>query len=318
MNRKKAILRAIGRGVLRILILIVRLLPLPVALAVGRTLGDTMRRMSKKRYRVALKNLRIAFGDELTEAERHRIARESFKHAGMFAIEGIKFAYMPQAEVERRIQVVGYEQFEPIMARKKGCLVISAHLGNFEVLARWMNTRGYEVLALARAARDQGTTDIMLKLRERMGIRVITLNQSLKPILVGLKRNACVAIICDQNAADVFVPFFGHPTGTVDGPARLALKMGAPMLFPYCIRDGRGGYVVRSGGLYDAVPTGDEKADVERVMTEVNRILESLIRRHPEQWLWFHDRWRSSPGVVDPALTSARAEQGAASAQSRH
>jgi len=305
LDRKKVILRTIGRGVLRGIIFVVRILPLPAGLALGRGLGTMMRVLSKKRYGVALKNLRIAFGDSLSETERERIAKESFRHAGMFAIEGIKFAYMPQEEVERRFTVEGYEQFEPVMTRKKGCLFISAHVGNFEIMGRWFSPRGYELMAIARAARDRGTTDIMLNMRERMGIKVFTLDQSLKPVFVGLKRNACVAIICDQNAADVFVPFFGQPTGTVDGPARIALKMGTPMLFPYCIRDGKGGYVVRAEGMYDAVPSGDEKSDVERVMTEVNRRIETIIRRHPEQWFWFHDRWRSSPDVVDPATLEA-------------
>lgn len=298
--------------VLRVVIFVVRILPLPAGLALGRGLGTLMRLISKKRYRVALKNLRIAFGNALTDAERGRIARESFRNAGMFAIEGIKFAYMPQEEVDRRVRVEGYDKLEPVMNMKKGCLFISAHVGNFEVMGRWFSSRGYEVMAIARAARDKGTTDIMLGLRERMGIKVFTLNQSLKPVFVGLKRNACVAIICDQNAADVTVPFFGQPTGTVDGPARIALKLGTPMLFPYCIRDGHGGYVVRAeGSLYLAEPTGDERADVERAMTEVNCRLEAIIRRHPEQWFWFHDRWRSSPGVVDPAEAKSRAERSA-------
>jgi KDO2-lipid IV(A) lauroyltransferase len=307
LDRKKAIFRAFGRVMLRGIIFVVRILPLPAGLALGRGLGTLMRVLSKKRYLVALKNLRIAYGDSMTEAERERIAKESFRHAGMFAIEGIKFAFMPQEEVERRITVVGYEQFGPIMARGKGCLFISAHVGNFEIMGRWFSPRGYELMAIARAARDRGTTDMMLDLRERMGIKVFTLNQSLKPVFAGLKRNACVAIICDQNAADVFVPFFGQPTGTVDGPARIALKMGSTLVFPYCVRDGRGSYTVQAEGYFVAEPTGDEKTDVERVMTEVNRRLEIIIRRHPEQWFWFHDRWRSSPGVVDPAMLPAAA-----------
>lgn len=296
---KKAIGRAVGRGVLRLVIFFVRLLPLPVGLALGRGLGTLMRLLAKKRYRVALKNLRIAFGDTLSEAERERIARESFRHFGMFAIEGIKFAYMPQEEVERRIAVdqEGYAEFEAIMAEKKGCLFITGHLGNFEIAGGWITARGYELFALAREARDRGTTDIMLSMRERKGIQVITLNQSIKPIFAGLKRNACVTIICDQNAADVFVPFFGHPTGTVDGPARIALKTGAPLLFIYCVRDGKGGYQLRSNGLYRVEPTGEEQADILRVTAEINRHLEAIIRQYPEQWLWFHDRWKSSPGV---------------------
>jgi KDO2-lipid IV(A) lauroyltransferase len=307
LSRKKDILRAFGRGVLYVVIILVRALPLPAGLGLGRALGSLFCVASKKRYKVALKNLRIAFGDKLTETEREQIAKASFRHAGMFAIEGIKFAYMPQEEVERRIKVDCYEDFEDAISGKKGCLFISAHVGNFEIMGRWFRPRGYELMAIARAARDRGTTDIMLKMRERMGIKVYTLDQSLRPIFAGLKRNACVAIICDQNAADIFVPFFGQPTGTVDGPARIALKMGTPMLFPYCIRDGRGGYIVRSEGVYDAVPTGDEKADIARVMTEVNRRIESIITKHPEQWFWFHDRWRSSPNVVDPAEADSSA-----------
>ena len=294
-ERRKALGRSVGRVILQTLVFVVRRLPLPAALALGRGLGTTMRVLAKKRYRVALKNLRIAYGDTLPQAEQERIARDCFRHFGMFFMESIQFAYMSDEEVNRRIDVTGYAEFAELMERKKGCLFISGHLGNFEIMGRWLAPRGYPIIALARENRDPGTTDIMSDLRERMGIKVITLGQSLKPVLVGLKKNACIAIICDQNATDVFVPFFGHPTGTVDGPARIALPMGAPMLFPYCVRDGRGQYKIVNTGVYEAVSTGDEQADVERVMTEVNARLEAIIREYPEQWLWFHNRWKSSP-----------------------
>lgn len=299
MDWKKSIGRAIGRGVLRSLIWIVRLLPLEVGLALGRMLGTLMRILARKRYRTALKNLHIAFGDTMPESERVRIAKACFRHFGMFAIEGIKFAFMSQEECDRRITVVGYEQYQEIIDLKRGCLFICGHLGNFEIMGRFVQSRGQEVIALARVARDRGTTDIMIGLRERMGIKVVTLGQSMKPVFAGLKRNANIAIVCDQNAADVFVPFFGRLTGTVDGPARIALRTGAPMLFPYCVRDGRGHYhVTAEGSVYFAESTGDERADVERVMTEVNHRLEQTIRRYPEQWLWFHDRWRSTPPIA--------------------
>ena len=111
-------------------------------------------------------------------------------------------------------------------------------------------------------------------------------------------RDRCVAIVCDQNANDVTAPFFGYPTGTAGGPARIALKTGAPILFYASVREGNGRYRIFSPGHYDAVPTGDMKADLERVMTEVNRNIEEMIRAYPEQWLWFHDRWRSSNIVL--------------------
>jgi len=299
--RRKRWGRAIGLGFLRIVMSLIRPLPLPLALRVGSGLGTLMRLVAKKRYRVALKNLEIAFGDTKSSEEKKRIARECFKHFGMFAVESLKFGYMSQEEVDRRLSVQegGLDLLKELSSEQKGILLITGHLGNFEIAARWITARGYELFALARQARDRGTTDVMTQTRERMGIKVITIDKSLKPVLAGLKRNALVAIICDQNARDVVVPFFGRPTGTVDGPARIALRMGPPMLFFYCVRDGKGHYTIRSNGQYWATPTGDTQADVIRTMTEVNKRLEEMIRLYPEQWLWFHNRWKSSPKVEE-------------------
>src|SRR5262249_34726095 len=151
----KDIGRATGLLVLRGAIFVVRGLPLPIALALGRGLGTIMRLLAKKRYHVALKNLKIAYGDAMPEKERERIARACFRHFGMFVMETIKFAYMPQEEVERRIQVHGYEQFPELMQQQRGCLFICGHLGNFEIMGRWLSPRGYELIALAREARDR-------------------------------------------------------------------------------------------------------------------------------------------------------------------
>ncbi|MEP6757387.1 MAG: lysophospholipid acyltransferase family protein [Chthonomonadales bacterium] len=297
--------RAVGRVILRILIAIIRVLPLSVGLAIGRGLGKIMLALSKKRYNVAIQNLKIAFGDTITSAERDRIARASFEHFGMFAIEVIKFSTMPQAEVERRFDADPEEfaAFEELMKREKGCICVTGHLGNFEVAGRWIVPRGYKVIALAREARDKGTTKLMMSVRERNGVKVLNLGRSMKPIFAGLKENALIAIVCDQNAADVFVPFFGQPTGTVDGPAKIALRAEAPMIFFYCVRQPNGRYKLQSHGYYDLVSTGDAEADVKRGMTEVNNRIEEIIRLYPEQWLWFHDRWKSSPDVVVPETT---------------
>ncbi|MGC8666770.1 MAG: lysophospholipid acyltransferase family protein [Chthonomonadales bacterium] len=299
--KRKDVLRAIGRLALWIFIRVIRVLPFPIALAVGRGLGRLMCAASKRRYQVALKNLGIAFGEALTPEQRHAMARQSFVHFGMFAVECIKFAYMNQQEALRRIRTEGFEHLQSVMDQGKGCLLLSAHLGNFEIGARVVTAAGYELFALARETRDAGTTDLMQQIRTRMGIKVVTINQSLRPVLEGLKRNAVVAIICDQNAADVFVPFFGRPTGTVSGPARLALKTGAPIVTFACTRDGGGGYCFHFQEPYRPQPTGDPRADIEAVTAVINSRLEELISRTPEQWLWFHDRWKSSPGAAQDA-----------------
>lgn len=294
----KAIGRAFARGALRSLIFIVRILPLSVGLWIGRGIGLVLRPFFRRRFKVALENLDLAYGDTLTRAEKERIARQSFINFGMFAIESIKFALLPLDEVKRRIHVRpgALEAFDEMMkAHRNGCLLITAHLGHAEIPARLITEHGHELIALARPARDQGTTDIVEGLRNRMGIKTFQVTGSLKPVIASLKRNALVGIVCDQNSSDVYVPFFGRMTGTVDGPAKISLRFGAPMVLFYCVRDGKGGYILDSEGepLWPE-PTGDEEADVARLATEINRRLESVIRKYPEQWLWFHDRWRAT------------------------
>jgi KDO2-lipid IV(A) lauroyltransferase len=308
-SRRKALMRRAGLWLLLGLVGMLRILPLPAALALGRGIGSLIRLFSKKRYRVALKNLQIAYGDSLTEAERRRIARESFRQFGMFAVETIKFAFLSQEEVDRRVRFTHPEALQEALQAGRGVLLISGHFGGFEVAGRWLTGRDCELYALAREARDPGTTALMTRMRQRCKIKVITLRQSLKAVYGALKRNAFVAIICDQNASDVFVPFFGHPTGTVDGPARLARRTNTPMIFFVTRREARCRYVIEYRGTYWPQPTDDEQADVLRIMTEVNRQLEAMIREKPEQWLWFHDRWKSSPiGRTDsdrPDLSTA-------------
>jgi len=303
----KALGRAAGLIALKGLAALVQLLPLPAGLAVGRRLGDLMRLLSRKRRHVAMKNLCLAFGDSLTQAQRQKIVRESFQSFGMFPVEVMKFGRMEQEEADRRVDISSlYPDILELQRHGKGILLITGHIGNFEIGARCLTSRGHEVIALARESRDRGTTEMMTRARARLGIRVVTLRQSLRPVLAGLKRNAIVAIICDQNAADVFVPFFGHLTGTADGPARLALKTGAPLLFFCTVRRGSGRYAALSYGHLWAEPTGDTPADVQRITAELNRRLEQMIRDYPGQWLWFHDRWKSSPvgrSAVLPAVS---------------
>jgi KDO2-lipid IV(A) lauroyltransferase len=293
--------RALGRAGLRTLIQALRYYPggHDRALALGRSLGRLVWRTQPRRRRVALRNARIAYGDDLPPAERERIVRASFEHFGMTAVETIRFAYMSDAHAESLLHVdpASYDELRDVLARGHGCLLVTGHVGNFEVMGRWLAARGHEVIALAREAADPGTTALMVALRARNGIRVVTRRQSLRPIYEGLARGACVAIIADQNSKDVVAPFFGQPTGTFDGPARIALKSGAALLFFSCVRDGRGGFTVRSHGHVWPEPTDDRRADVVRLTTAVNAHLEAIIRAHPEQWLWMHNRWRSSPPV---------------------
>jgi KDO2-lipid IV(A) lauroyltransferase len=292
------------------MIRLVRALPLNAGLRLGIALGTLFRLVAKSRYKRALSNLELAYGNELTAKEREKIAKECFNSFGMALIESIKFGAISQEELESRIVVQGYEGLQEILSHGKGVILAGGHLGNFEVAGRWFTARGHSLLALARDNRDPATTEMMKNLRKDMGITAISIRSALRPIYQQLKANQCVGIICDQNAADVFVPFFGQPTGTADGPARISLKTGAPLLCFSCTRTGLGTYLARSWDIIWPESTGDADADVRRMMTQVNTSYERMIRATPEQWLWFHDRWKSArqAGMLDGSEPASQVE----------
>lgn len=309
--RKRA-LRRLGAFFLRALVAAMRPVPLQLALALGRRLGDLARLASRGRCRVARENLRLAFGDALSEAEARRIVRESFRHFGMFAVESMVFPYRSPQEIARRLTVDGAEHLEQALRRGRGCIIVTAHLGSFELPGRYFADLGHEMFSIARPARDEATTRLVAEMRARNRLQVVTTDRSLRPILAALKRNACVAIVCDQNATDLFVPFFGHLAGTAAGPARLALKTGAPMLSIFTTRDGNGHYTSVLRPLWRGEPSGNAEADERAIMALVNDAIEAAIRRTPEQWLWFHDRWRSARrAAAEGRLPSGPAGSGA-------
>lgn len=279
---------------------LIRRLPRASALALGAQIGTLAYRVSKRYRNVADKNLRIAYGDALSARQRQTIIRGVFQH---FARATVEFLASGALTGERLRALAPTDSFAPmhaLLARGKGLLFVTAHLGNWELMARRIVQEGGSLLVVARQSDDAALNEVTDTLRGQGGYRVHPRGASPRALLQHLRAGGVIGILPDQKSEDVFVPFFGQPTGTVAGPAVLALKTGAPILTGFCARQPNGTYRVEFGPEIDTTPTGDTEADSARIMTDINQALEDAIRRHPSQWLWLHDRWRSSPGVTPP------------------
>ncbi len=302
---RKRLERAAGRIGLRLVVGPVRMMPLPVARAFGRGLGGVLFHSLGRYRRVALKNLALIYGD-LPEAERARMARAVFRHFGEMAAEFVKLPQLDRDAIERLTRVEGEENLCRAFEAGKGVLLITGHFGNWEFLGRLLSTHGYPLNVVARDARDPAATKFLADTREGNGAQVLYRGSSARAVLQCLKKNQIVALLPDQNAADVVVPFLGQPTGTVDGPAVLHLRTGAPLLFSWCARTPDDRFQITFEPPEVVTPTGDHAADIARVMTLINARLEAQIRRSPTQWLWLHDRWKASPGVFPDGEEQAR------------
>lgn len=261
--------------------------------AIGNCLGSLYYRCSKRYREVALKNLRAAYGGE---ADIEPIAREVFRH---FTREALQFFYvlsLNREQIDSAVELVGREHLDQALVCGRGCVVVTGHYGNWEMLARKMAIQGYKINVIARDSDDPGITGITTRIRESGGYRVFDKDQPVIGAYRALKANEILGILPDQNdQSGIFADFFGRPAATAPGPAVLALKSGAPIVPAFCERLSEGRYRAVVYPALEFEPTGNEESDVAELTRLVNAAIEAQIRRNPSQWLWLHDRWKLSP-----------------------
>ena len=257
------------------------------------------------RYRrVAFKNLNLVYGREFDANKRRQMAKEVFRNFGETAAEFLKLPQMRLAEVDALVTVHGEENLKRAMDMGQGVLLITGHFGNWEFLARWLNLHGYPLNVVSRRANDPEAEKLLQDTRTEGGAQVFNRGNSARAVLQCLKKKEIVALLPDQNAGDVFVPFMGVRTGTVDGPGIIHLKTGAPLLFSWCARTPEDRFEITFEPPFVYEATGNRAHDVEAVMACINARLEAQVRKYPTQWLWLHDRWKHTPEVFDTVARS--------------
>ncbi len=291
MSLKKRIWQGMVRGAFQTM----QAVPRPIATVAAASLGQVGYRCVRRYHRVAEKNLRIAYGDSLSAAERETLIQGVYRHFSRALVDFLKAPRLTPEQTKHLVQVDSFAPAHQILARGKGMILVTAHLGNWELLARRAALEGFDITVVARQSHDSGFNVITDQLRESGGYHVHPRGDSPRVLLRQLRHNKIVAILPDQKSEDVFVPFFGQVTGTVAGPAVLALKTGAPILPMFCPRRPDGTYQAIFLPEIDITATDDHNADISRIMYDINLAIESVIRQYPEQWLWLHDRWKVLP-----------------------
>jgi len=302
----KRVSRYLGRIAMRVFVPPLQRLPLGAGRSLGRGLGAITFCLLGRYRRAALRNLELVYGDEFSKKHRYAMARAVFRHFGQVGAEFLRLPRLSDSVVEKLSVVNGEDHLKAALAMQSGVLLITGHFGNWEFMARWLALHGYPLNVVARDARDPVATKLLQDTRGSNGANVLYRGNSARAVLQCLKKREIVGLLPDQNAADVFVPFLGVRTGTVDGPALIHLKTHAPLLFAWCIRRDDGRFEITFDTPLVAESSGDKDADVVAVMTEINARLGSWIRKYPTQWLWLHNRWKASPEVFASIEHSAR------------
>jgi KDO2-lipid IV(A) lauroyltransferase len=284
-------------------------LPERAADAVGRRIGRMVYRLGIRR-KVVEENLRLAYPDQ-PEAWIHATARAAYEHLGRESAAILRLGRLDRQAVIERTVPVGWDELQEALDEGQGVILVTGHYGNWEIAAATVASRGTPISAIVRRQGNLLVDARLDALRRNLGVETITQREAPSRVPRLLRRNRVIGIVGDQDArrAGVFVPFFGRPASTHRGPALFALRLGAPVFA--CVARRLPGREVRyevSGQRVPVVRTGDLEADVQALTAELAKRLEGEIRKAPEQYFWFHRRWKSSPEPEPSGLETGTAQ----------
>jgi KDO2-lipid IV(A) lauroyltransferase len=256
------------------------------------------------RRRVAEKQIAAAF-PEFSSREVKRVARESYRHLGRVAAETALLSRLDSNGV--REHVAGMDGFELItkqVAEGRGAIVLTGHLGNWELAGAAVAANGLPIDVVARLMGNSLFDEYLKSTRARLGMTVVRDRDAVRQTARSLRAGRVIAFLVDQSGlhiASSFINFFGRPAKTPRGPAVFALRLDAPVFFGVSIRlpDGRYHIHVRE---IETERTGDTDRDVDAILNEYSRLLEHYVRQAPEQYFWQHRRWKRQPASTPPEL----------------
>jgi len=272
-------------------------LPRRASLYLGKMIGRFGYCLASRRRILAIANLRMSLGGELKEEQIREIARASFEFLGMNAAEFFKLPMLSSTNIGRYTSVEGEENLIDALAMDKGVLSLSGHIGNWDMLSAGLALRGYPVSLITKVSRSRALNRIWTEYRRKAGIGLLMGRGTMKESLRHLRNKGIVGFAMDQNARrkeGVFVPFFGRDACTITSLAVLARRTGAPVVPIYSYREGDiHRIVIEEPMQHDNLEDADTDILVKtRAYTEW---IEKVVRRHPGQWTWLHDRWKTRP-----------------------
>lgn len=272
------------------------LLPLSAAAALGRFMGRLAWSLGGKYRRLTLNHLKLAF-PELTAEEREKLGKECFQHLGWCAAEVVKGELLDSRLAEYVDFSPGSEQLiQDALAENKGVVVITGHVGNWELLARRIAAEYQPVRVVARDMNAPALTLAMDRYRRRGKINTLWRGKPRmgREMLATFKENGLLGLLIDQDTKvqNVWVPFFGHLAATPRAAGDFAVRAGAPVLAAFCSRRAEGGHrITVSRVSVDFI--GDRERDSQAVTAACTAAIEAAIRKSPAEWVWMHERWKT-------------------------
>jgi len=285
-------------SLLYFLFILARPLPRGFLLWVGRGLGTFVWKVVGFRRQVVLENLHHAFGGEMDEPELRKLAHSFYRNLGMTLMEFLSFPGLKEEDFLDLVELKDKEHFSRTVEEGGGALLVSGHFGNWEMLGARVAAEGRKVSFIVKEQSNARVDRIQNDIRHRAGIGTIRAGgASIREMIKALRRKELIGLIGDQDAGPegYFTEFLGRQASVFRGTAYFAWKLKVPIVTGFIFRQPDGRHVVEVDPPFSAEPEWDEETAVAR-LTEIHVArLEAAIRKAPEQYFWFHRRWKTRP-----------------------
>ena len=286
-----------------LLVRLIGALPRPLAHAAGILIGKLVYYLHPRLRRVGLRNLQLAF-PQMSPVERRKILRGVYVSLGRLLGEACLFPRYTRGNASKIAVYQGYENFAEAEKRGKGVLLLTGHFGGWEIGSFFHSLQGHPMQIVVRPLDNPYVDALVTRYRGLHGNTMIGKQEFARGLIAAMRQNQTVGILMDTNMTPpqgVFVDFFGTAACTASGVARVALHTGAAVVPAFTIWDPvLRKYRVEFDRPVSLLRTGDYEADAIANTAAFTKIIESYVRRYPDQWLWVHRRWKTRPAGEPP------------------
>jgi KDO2-lipid IV(A) lauroyltransferase len=276
-------------------------------MALGNAAGDLLYGLLARPRRRIHHNLKLAFPGSMPETQRNSLARQVLRFFAKNWLELFFYGGCNKPELRKRITIQGIENLDQALAKGKGVIAISGHIGNYPLLGTQFTERGYDFTVVIRDPKSPVTSRVYEHARAMIGLQTVYTTPErrfFKNALNTLGRNGILCLISDENKrkGGVFVDFFGRTASTPPGPAALALRTGAAIVPVFITRNPDNSQRIHIQEEISYEKTGSPQADVASITSLYTAAIEQRIRADLAQWMWTNFRWRTQPdGPSDAA-----------------
>ena len=262
-------------------------LSLRTQIIISQNIASVLYHYIPKRKNVAIKNIQTAF----PKCSDIWVANTLKKCYKFFAYNFIQFLALPRSTDSIKIQINGQTALDNAIEQGKGVILISSHFGPWEILGHWLGVNNYQLRGVAHKQKNKGANRFFEEKRQLSGIKHIYRKVGMDVFYNILEEKKILGLVSDQDAKNkgIFINFFNKPASTHKGAAIFHLNTNAPMIYGICIQTGFQEYKI------ELIPITSVKNTIKDIIQEYTLTLERIIQKYPEQYFWFHNRWKTNP-----------------------